>query len=343
MQSLEVLQKYFGYTSFRGEQEAIIQHTLAGKDSLVLMPTGGGKSVCFQIPALMMSGVTVVISPLIALMKDQVDGLKENGIAAACLNSSMLEEEQRAIVDQLRRNELKLIYLAPERLMGNTRSFLDFLKGLNVSLFAIDEAHCISQWGHDFRPDYLMLAELKRNFPNTPVIALTASADEVTRRDITDKLQLHKPKLFISSFNRPNIFYFVEPKKNSFDSIINYLNEHRDDAGIIYALSRNSCESLARKLRDEGFSAKYYHAGLESKERSQVQDEFVRDEIKIIVATIAFGLGIDKSNVRFVIHYDVPKNIEGYYQETGRAGRDGLRSDAILFFVRRHHEAEKVC
>jgi len=332
MQPVDVLKKYFGYTSFRGEQEAIIQHTLAGKDSLVLMPTGGGKSVCFQIPALMMSGVTVVISPLIALMKDQVDGLKENGVSVAFLNSSMLESEKREVVNQLRRNELKLVYLAPERLMSNTKSFLDFLKEINVSLFAIDEAHCISQWGHDFRPDYLMLTELKKNFPETPVIALTASADEITRKDIADKLELHEPKLFISSFNRPNIFYFVERKKNSFDSIINYLHEHKDDSGIIYALSRNSCESLASKLRDEGFSAKHYHAGLEPKERSQVQDEFVRDEIRIIVATIAFGLGIDKSNVRFVIHYDVPKNIEGYYQETGRAGRDGLRSDAILFY-----------
>jgi len=328
----EILQHRFGYDSFRMNQEPAIEAVLRKKDCVVLMPTGGGKSLCYQIPALMLDGLTVVISPLIALMKDQVDALKSNGIAAAYLNSTQTVAEQVEVFRDIRSGALKLLYVAPERLLQSGDRFLDFLKGIDVSLFAIDEAHCISSWGHDFRPEYLRLSTLKTVFPKIPLIALTATADKLVRKDIIDKLSVSNAELFISSFNRPNIFYAVEPKRNSYGQLLDYLDKCKDDSGIIYCLSRNSVESLAADLRDEGFSALPYHAGLDKKTRERHQELFLKDEVKIIVATIAFGMGIDKSNVRFVVHMDLPKNIESYYQETGRAGRDGLQSEALLFF-----------
>ena len=330
--ALQILKDKFGYEAFRFNQEQIIETILNKQDAFVLMPTGGGKSLCYQIPALIFPGLTVVISPLIALMKDQVDALKINGIKAAYLNSSLSSSEASAVYDELRQGNLKLLYIAPERLFSGGDQFLDFLKTLNISLFAIDEAHCISHWGHDFRPEYRLLSALKKEFSSTPIIALTATADQLTRDDILDKLQLNKAQTFISSFNRPNIHYTVLQKRGMYDQLVDYLSEHRDDSGIIYALSRNSTESLVEKLKRDGFSALPYHAGLTSDMRKANQDAFVRDEVKIVVATIAFGMGINKSNVRFVIHVDLPKNIESYYQETGRAGRDGLKSDAILYY-----------
>ncbi|EHQ27632.1 DNA helicase RecQ [Mucilaginibacter paludis] len=332
MTTHEALHKYFGYREFRHEQEAIVDHVLNQKDAMVLMPTGGGKSICYQLPAVIFDGLTVVISPLIALMKDQVDALNINGINAAFLNSSQSDNEQREIIKQLKANQIKLLYLAPERLFSSESRLIDFLKTLKVSLIAIDEAHCISHWGHDFRPEYLMLAGLKIAFPNIPVIALTATADKITRKDILDKLNLNQPREFVSSFDRKNINYRIAPKKNSFTQLIAFLKEHQDDSGIIYCLSRQSTEDLATALQAQGYSAQAYHAGLEKKIKDQNQERFLRDEIKIIVATIAFGMGINKSNVRFVVHMDLPKNIEGYYQETGRAGRDGLPSKALLFY-----------
>ncbi|MBL7891577.1 MAG: DNA helicase RecQ [Bacteroidia bacterium] len=328
----EILQNQFGYSSFRLNQESIIQNVLNGKDTFVLMPTGGGKSLCYQVPSLVFEGLTVVVSPLIALMKDQVDALRVNGINAAFLNSTLSYSQQEDIISQLQNNEIKLLYVAPERLVGTEVNFIQFLKKLNVSLFAIDEAHCISQWGHDFRPEYRSLSQLKKKFPSTPVIALTATADELTKNDILERLELNDPQVFVSSFNRENIHYFVEPKRNYFDRLVEYLHRNESDPGIIYTLSRDGAESLALKLQREGFSAKPYHAGLEKEVREKHQEEFLRDDIRIIVATIAFGMGINKSNVRFVIHADLPKNIESYYQETGRAGRDGLKSDAILYY-----------
>lgn len=328
----QILKTKFGYESFRFNQEEIIQTILQKRDAFVLMPTGGGKSLCYQIPALIFDGLTVVISPLIALMKDQVDALRLNGIEAAYMNSSLDNDELSDIYRQLEREEIKLLYISPERLLGNNQQFLVFLRSLNISLFAIDEAHCISSWGHDFRPEYRLLSSLKKQFPQVPTIALTATADQLTRDDILNKLQLKKPQVFTSSFNRPNIHYRVEPKRKMYEQIIAYLKKHRDDSGIIYVLSRNSAEKMADKLKDDGFSAKPYHAGLNSSKRQKHQDLFIKDQIKIIVATIAFGMGINKSNVRFVIHGDLPKNIESYYQETGRAGRDGLKSEAILFY-----------
>jgi ATP-dependent DNA helicase RecQ len=328
----EALQHYFGYEDFRHSQQEIIEQVMAKHDVLAIMPTGGGKSICYQLPALLMDGMAVVVSPLIALMKDQVDALQANGIAAAYLNSSLSEAEQVSVINKAKSGSLKLLYIAPERIPNNNNSFIQFLKALKPSLFAVDEAHCISSWGHDFRPEYLKLSVLKKEFPEVPVIALTASADGITQRDIVEKLALQHARVYLSSFNRPNIYYFVEPKKNALDRIADYLNQHPDSSGIIYALSRGSTEKIAQWLKISGYVAAHYHAGMESYERNRVQESFRRDEIKIIVATIAFGMGIDKSNVRFVIHYDVPKNIEGYYQETGRAGRDGLRSDAVLFY-----------
>ncbi len=329
-----ILLQIFGYTQFRNNQREIIQNVLNGKDTFVLMPTGGGKSLCYQVPALMLEGVTIVISPLIALMKDQVDALRLNDIRATFLNSTQSGAEQQSIIRALKNNEIKLLYIAPERLLGNEARFVSFLKELNVSLFAIDEAHCISQWGHDFRPEYRMLAQLKKHFPKTPVIALTATADPLTQRDILEKLELHKPAVFVSSFNRPNIHYFIEQKKNFYPRLLDYLEKHKKDSGIIYCLSRDATEILAGRLTEDGFPAKPYHAGLEKNIRDRHQEEFLRDDVQIIVATIAFGMGINKSNVRFVIHADLPKNIESYYQETGRAGRDGVRSDALLFYGR---------
>jgi ATP-dependent DNA helicase RecQ len=328
----EILKRQFGYDSFRLNQEQAIEAVLRGKDCLVLMPTGGGKSLCYQIPALLFDGLTIVVSPLIALMKDQVDALRNNGVEAAFLNSTQTSREQAEVFQKVRRGELKLLYVAPERLLQSGDQFIEFLKSINVSLFAIDEAHCISSWGHDFRPEYIQLGKLKRYFPEIPVIALTATADKLVRKDIIERLNIQNAAQFVSSFNRPNIHYRVEPKRNSYDQLLDYLEKRRDESGIIYCLSRNSVENLAADLRSEGFSALAYHAGLDKADRDRHQDLFLKDEAKIIVATIAFGMGIDKSNVRYVVHMDLPKNVESYYQETGRAGRDGLQSDALLFF-----------
>ena len=328
----QALKHFFGYDDFRLHQLPVIETVLAGKDVMGIMPTGGGKSICYQLPAMLLPGITIVVSPLIALMKDQVDSLLANGIHAAFLNSSQSQEEQREVITEARAGNIKLLYIAPERIPANSSSFIEFLRQLNPSLFAIDEAHCISSWGHDFRPEYLKLAVLKQNFPHTPIIALTASADKLTQNDIIAKLEIPHANVFISSFNRPNISYYIRPKQNPIGRIVEYISKHKEDCGIIYALSRSSTEEIAGKLHAAGVKAAYYHAGLDASERSRVQEMFQKDKIKVIVATIAFGMGIDKSNVRFVIHHDVPKNIEGYYQETGRAGRDGLKSDAILFY-----------
>jgi ATP-dependent DNA helicase RecQ len=332
MEPLNVLQQHFGYASFRLPQEAIIQSVLAKKDTFVLMPTGGGKSICYQVPALMLKGLTIVISPLIALMKDQVDALRLNGIEAAYINSTQSYQEQETILAKARTGQLKLLYLAPERLLANSAAFLNTLVGYNVSLIAIDEAHCISHWGHDFRPEYLMLAKLKKSLPDVPVIALTATADKLTQKDIVEKLELADPAIFVSSFNRANIRYTVEPKQKSFDKLVDFLETRNDESGIVYCLSRKSAESIAQDLVSVGYQALPYHAGLEREQRARHQEMFLRDEVKIMVATIAFGMGIDKSNVRFVVHMDLPKNIESYYQETGRAGRDGIDSEALLFY-----------
>ena len=331
-QAQEILKHQFGYDSFRMNQEAAIETVLQKKDCVVLMPTGGGKSLCYQIPALMLEGLTLVVSPLIALMKDQVDALKNNGVEAAFLNSTQSGQEQAEVFRSIREGRLKLLYVAPERLLQSGDQFIDYLRTINISLFAIDEAHCISSWGHDFRPEYLQLAKLKHFFPEIPLIALTATADKLVRKDIIERLNVEHAELFISSFNRPNIFYGVQPKRNHYAQLLDYLDERKGESGIIYCLSRKSVESLATDLKDEGFAALPYHAGLDKQTRDKNQELFLKDEAKIIVATIAFGMGIDKSNVRFVVHCDLPKNIESYYQETGRAGRDGLQSDALLFF-----------
>jgi len=332
MNPLEILQNKFGYASFRMEQEAVIQSVLENKDTFVLMPTGGGKSLCYQIPALMLEGLTIVISPLIALMKDQVDSLRINGIEAAYINSTQQHEEQHATLRDARSGKLKLLYMAPERLLSNGTDFLNTIARCPVRLVAIDEAHCISQWGHDFRPEYLMLSKLKHVLHGVPFIALTATADELTQKDIIEKLELTSPSVFISSFNRPNIRYSVQSKDDSFNKLLNFLSSRKEQSGIIYCLSRKSTETLADELCAEGYAALPYHAGLERADRTRNQELFVKDDVKIIVATIAFGMGIDKSNVRYVVHMDLPKNIESYYQETGRAGRDGLDSDALLFY-----------
>lgn len=330
-QTLEALQRHFGYTAFRGQQEEIIQSICNQKDTLVLMPTGGGKSMCYQLPALLMDGLCIVVSPLIALMKDQVDALRLNGISAAYLNSTLAAAEQNEVYRMLRLGELKLLYVAPERLFAGD-DFLEFLSGLRISLVAVDEAHCISQWGHDFRPEYLQLARLRKRLGQVPMIALTATADQLTRQDILDKLKLDQPSVFVSSFNRANIEYHVQPKQKSFDRLLGFLKGRQQESGIIYTLSRKQTEQLSAKLKDHGFQALPYHAGLAREERDRHQEAFLRDDAQIVVATIAFGMGIDKSNVRYVVHMNMPKNIEGYYQETGRAGRDGLPSTAMLFY-----------
>ncbi len=328
----EILQQYFGYSNFRLEQANAVENVIAKKDTFVLMPTGGGKSLCYQVPALVLDGTSIVISPLIALMKDQVDALRVNGISAAFINSSMSSFEQNETLSQLKNGKLKLLYVAPEKLSSENGAFLEMLKDVNISLFAVDEAHCVSHWGHDFRPDYLFLNGIKNQFPNVPIIALTASADDITRKDIIKQLNLQNPLVLISSFDRANIKYFVQPKQSVLQNIIQYLNEHPNDSGIIYCLSRKGTEEMANKLKENGINSAYYHAGLLSAERAKVQEDFLKDKTRVMVATIAFGMGIDKSNVRFVMHADLPKNIESYYQETGRAGRDGLPSEAILFY-----------
>ncbi|WP_058512150.1 DNA helicase RecQ [Legionella steelei] len=327
--SLAVLKEYFGFDSFRTPQEDIINDVIAGHDVLVLMPTGGGKSLCYQIPAIVRPGVGIVVSPLIALMEDQVAALRLQGIRAAYYNSSLTSEEAKNVLMQLHNDELDLLYIAPERLIST--SFLERLQECPLALFAIDEAHCISQWGHDFRPEYAALGILKNHFPNIPIIALTATADKQTRQDIIKQLN-YTPKKYIASFNRPNIHYKVVYKTNAVKQLNQFLQTVEQQSGIIYCGTRTGVENLAKKLQDIGFKARAYHAGLPHKERREVQTAFRHDRIDIVVATIAFGMGIDKSNVRFVVHHDLPKNIEGYYQETGRAGRDGLAAQALLLY-----------
>ena len=325
-----LLKTQFGYDQFRPLQEEIIQHVLSGQDALVLMPTGGGKSLCYQLPALMLEGIAVVISPLIALMKDQVDGLKANGVAAEFINSSLNFTEILEIEDEAREGKLNILYVAPERLA--LPGFREFLRTLKVSLIAVDEAHCISEWGHDFRPDYLNLKTLRDDFPSVPVIALTATATMKVRDDIVRHLKLESARLFQSSFNRENLIYHVWPKQNALKTLVSFLEQYKDQSVIVYCFSRKDTEALASQLGAHGFKALAYHAGLEGELRSAIQEQFIKDEIQIIVATIAFGMGIDKPDIRLVAHYDLPKSVEGYYQETGRAGRDGLPSACVLFF-----------
>ncbi len=325
-----LLKQYFGFSSFRPLQEEIIRDALAGKDVFAVLPTGGGKSLCFQLPALLRPGLTVVISPLIALMKDQVDALQAAGVAATFLNSSLAAGESKPRLRGLHNGEFKLLYVAPERLLLS--GFLEDLKRWQVSAFAIDEAHCISEWGHDFRPEYRQISSLREKFPGVPFMALTATATERVRADIVKQLHLHEPRCYVASFNRPNLTYRVSAKSGSYEQLLNFTQSRSREAGIIYCQARKTTEDLARKLSADGVKALPYHAGLTAEERTKNQEAFLRDEVRVVCATIAFGMGINKPNVRFVIHYDLPKNIEGYYQETGRAGRDGLPSECLLLF-----------
>ncbi|MBA4245256.1 MAG: DNA helicase RecQ [Pseudomonas sp.] len=328
--ALRILKDVFGYDAFRGNQAAIIERVAAGGDALVLMPTGGGKSLCYQVPALMREGLAVVVSPLIALMDDQVATLEELGVAAVALNSTLSADEQREIAERIRRGQIKMLYLAPERLVQPR--MLSFLQGLDIALFAIDEAHCVSQWGHDFRPEYLQLGQLAELFPQVPRLALTATADKRTREEIVQRLHLDNAERFLSSFDRPNIFYRIQPKDQPRKQLLGFLAARKGDAGIVYCLSRKKVEEVADFLSSQGFPALPYHAGLPNELRAYHQKRFLNEEGLIMVATIAFGMGIDKPNVRFVCHLDLPKSLEAYYQETGRAGRDGLPADAWMAY-----------
>jgi ATP-dependent DNA helicase RecQ len=330
MELRAALKQYFGFESFRPLQEEIVRDALAGKDVFAVLPTGGGKSLCFQVPALVRPGLTVVVSPLISLMKDQVDAMQASGVAATFLNSTLAASEARERLRGLHTRRFRLLYVAPERLMLS--GFLGDLKKWNVNLIAVDEAHCISEWGHDFRPEYRQLAELREKFPKVPIMALTATATERVRGDIIDRLKLREPSCYIASFNRPNLTYRVVPKARPYDQVLEFVRTRPNESGIVYCQSRKSSESVATRLSEDGVRARPYHAGLTNAERTTNQELFLRDEVRVICATIAFGMGINKPNVRYVIHYDLPKNIEGYYQETGRAGRDGLPSDCVLLF-----------
>src|SRR5438046_7965299 len=327
---LPLLKQYFGFASFRPLQEEIIRDALEGRDVFALLPTGGGKSLCFQLPALVRPGLAVVVSPLIALMKDQVDALRAGGVAATFLNSSLEPPESRARLRGLHNGEYRLLYVAPERLMLS--GFLDDLQKWNAHLLAIDEAHCISEWGHDFRPEYRQLASLRELFPLAPMMALTATATERVRADIIRLLKLREPRCYVASFNRPNLTYRVSAKARPYEQTLAFIRARPKDSGIVYCQSRKSAESIAERLNADGVKSAPYHAGMESDDRGRNQDLFLRDEIRVVCATIAFGMGLKKPNVPFVIHYDLPKNIEGYYQETGRAGRDGLPSECVLLF-----------
>ncbi len=351
MNLLPTLKQYFGFESFRPLQEQIILDALAGKDTFALLPTGGGKSLCFQLPALVRPGLTVVVSPLISLMKDQVDAMQASGVAATFLNSTLKAGEGRERLRGLHTGQYRLLYVAPERLMLS--GFLDDLKKWNVKLIAIDEAHCISEWGHDFRPEYRQLASLRAHFPDVPMMALTATATERVREDIVNHLKLREPGCYVASFNRPNLTYRVLPKAQPYDQVLTFVRTRPKECGIIYCFSRKSAETLAERLNADGIMARPYHAGLTGDERAKNQEFFLRDQVRVICATIAFGMGINKPNVRYVIHYELPKNIEGYYQETGRAGRDGLPSECVLLFnagdvmkhlhfIKEHSDSEQI-
>jgi ATP-dependent DNA helicase RecQ len=323
------LQAVFGYRTFRQGQREVIDQAFLGQDTLVIMPTGGGKSLCYQLPALLMPGLTIVVSPLISLMKDQVDSLKQMGVAAGYLNSSQSREESLTIFQQMQRGELKLLYVSPERLLMS--SFIDRIQHLSISLFAIDEAHCISQWGHDFRPEYASLGQLRQYFPLVPMMALTATADQATRLDICQRLGIN-PYVLLTSFDRPNIRYTVAEKLNAVNQLRQFIQAQNGNSGIIYCGSRRRVDEVAERLRLQGYKADGYHAGKTQEERVDIQERFLKDQLEIVVATVAFGMGINKSNVRFVVHYDIPKSVEAYYQETGRAGRDGLDAEALMLF-----------
>src|SRR5881398_1589339 len=330
MDLVGALKKYFGYDAFRPLQQEIIDDALSDRDVFALLPTGGGKSLCFQLPAFLRDGVTIVVSPLIALMKDQVDALRTSGIAATFLNSTLAGSESRERLRGLDRNQFRLLYVAPELLM--MENFLERALNWNIAQIAIDEAHCISEWGHDFRPEYRELKKLRTHFPDVPIMALTATATERVRADIVKQLKLREPRCYVASFNRPNLTYRVIPKASTYEQLLEFIRARPNESGIVYCASRKSTDSLARNLNDDGISTKPYHAGLTASERAKHQESFLRDDVRVVTATIAFGMGINKPNVRFVVHYDLPKNIESYYQETGRGGRDGLPSECVLLF-----------